>query len=176
MSTGDVPRTKSCEHVWPRQRANRVGVARFRGVVRIALRRDARKRSPRARWRRDRGSVVDADAAEARELHRGMAQIETCDQAENVDLDALDPTQLDAEETPQRGFDAGAAVGQPGIGVGAEVLAHRVCRQRGLKLGHGAQYGGGEGVAVRPGPDAIVAGMAIAIGRDRRLDLWYERR
>jgi hypothetical protein len=35
--------------------------------------RDARERSLRARQRRDRGSVVDADTAEARELHRGMA-------------------------------------------------------------------------------------------------------
>src|SRR5215472_3325340 len=88
--------------------------------------RDARERSLRARRRRDRGSVVDADAAEARELHGGMAQIEACDQAENVDLDALDPTQLDTEETPKRGFDACAAVGQPDIGIGAEVLAHGV--------------------------------------------------
>jgi hypothetical protein len=34
--------------------------------------RDARERSLRARGR-DRGSVVDADTAEARELHGGMA-------------------------------------------------------------------------------------------------------
>src|SRR5262249_363438 len=62
------------------------------------------------------------------------------------------------------------------IGIGAKILAHRIRRQRGLELRHGAQYGGGEGVAVRSGPDAIVAGMAVAIGRDRRLDLWNERR
>src|SRR5262249_39883180 len=62
------------------------------------------------------------------------------------------------------------------IGLGGECLAPRIRRQRGPELRHGAQYGGGEGVAVLSGPDAIVAGMAVAIGRAHRLNLWNERR
>src|SRR5947208_8622838 len=50
----------------------------------------------RLRGGRDRGSVIHADAPEARELYGGMAQIESCDQAQNVLLDALDPGELHA--------------------------------------------------------------------------------
>ena len=67
--------------------------------------------------------TIEIGAEWGREI---QAQIETSDQAKNVNLDALDPTQLDAEETPQRGFDACATVGQPDIRIRAEVLAHRV--------------------------------------------------
>src|SRR5262249_246086 len=62
------PRTKSREDIWRRRSAKRVGVpcAWHRS-------RDASERSIRARRRRDRGSVFDADTAEARKLHGGMA-------------------------------------------------------------------------------------------------------
>src|ERR1700730_13337078 len=62
-------RTKSREHIWPRRSAKRVGVASCASH----RSRDARDRSLRARRRRHGGSVVDADAAEARQLHGGMA-------------------------------------------------------------------------------------------------------
>src|SRR5262249_17681197 len=106
MSTGAARAQNRVSDVWPRRSAKRVGAAYARGgnrfLARIAShwRRDARERSLRACRRRHRGSVVDADTAEARELHGGMAQIETCDQAEDVNLDALDPTHPDAPRTP----------------------------------------------------------------------------
>ena len=65
----------------------------------------------------------------------GMAQVEAGDQAEHIQLDALDPAELDAEQAPQARLDAGAAVGQAGIGVGTEVAADRVRRQRGPSSG-----------------------------------------
>src|SRR5262249_59114794 len=119
MSTGATRAQNRVSDIWSRRSANRVYAAYARGgdrfLARLAShwRRDASERSLRACRRRHRGSVVDADTAEARELHGGMAEIETCGQAEDGNLDALDPTDLDAEETPQRGFDASAAVGQP---------------------------------------------------------------
>src|SRR5262249_11656793 len=132
MSTGTARAQNRGSDIWPRRSAKRVYAAHARGgdwfLAHFASHcsRDASEGSFRACRRRHRGSVVDADAPEARELHGGMAEIKTSDQAEDVNLDAFDPTELDAEEAPQRGFDAGAAVGQPDIGVGAEVLAHRV--------------------------------------------------
>ena len=51
--------------------------------------------------RRDRGSVVEADAAEARHLHARMAQVETGNQPEEIQLDALDPADLDTPSRPQ---------------------------------------------------------------------------
>ena len=51
---------------------------------------------PRSRDRRS-----NADAAEARQLERRMAQVEAGDEAEQIDLDALDPADLDAEQAPQ---------------------------------------------------------------------------
>src|SRR3954447_18382619 len=59
--------------------------------------------------------------------------------------------------------------------MGAEVLAYRIGRQRGLELGHRAQHRRGEGVAVRAGPDAIIAEIVVAVVRDRRFDSWNER-
>src|SRR5262249_6951815 len=53
------------------------------------------------RGRGHSGSVVDAKTTEARQLHRRMAQIEARDQAKKIDLDALDPSDLGANETPQ---------------------------------------------------------------------------
>src|SRR5262249_29949579 len=105
------PRTKSREDIWRRRSVKRVGAARSRGLARGAPQPRRERSSIRARRRRDRGSVVDADPAKARELHGGLAWSETCGQGKNVDLDALDPAELDAEEAPQRGFDTRAAVG-----------------------------------------------------------------
>src|SRR5712691_6494584 len=99
---------------------------------------------------RHRGAVVDADAPEAGELDARMAQIETRDQSEKIELYALNPAELEAEQAEQRGFDASAAVGEPDIGVGAKILGDRVRRQRGLELRHGPQNGRHEGIAVRP--------------------------
>ena len=70
------------------------------------------------------------DAAEARQLHGRVAQVEAGDEAEDIELDPLDPAELDAEQAPQARLDAGAAVGQARIGQRAEVAADRVRRQR----------------------------------------------
>src|SRR5262245_60311728 len=121
--------------------------------------------------RGDRRSVIDADAAEARQLHGGVPQVEPGDQPEEIELDAFDPSDLDPEEAEQRNLDAGAAVGQAGVEAGAEVLADGVRRQRGRKLGHRPQHRRNEGVAVRSRPDAIVAVVAVAVFRDRAVDL-----
>src|SRR5262249_22933203 len=56
------------------------------------------------------------------------------------------------------------------------VLAHRIRWQRDAEFRHRAQNGGGESVAVRSRPHAIVAEIAVAVGGDRRLDLGNERR
>src|SRR5262245_5143704 len=105
-----------------------------------------------------------------------MAQVEAGDQAEKVDLDPFDPAELHAEQAPQRGLDAGPTVGQPEIRVGAEILAHRVRWKRDAELRQRAQHGGGEGVAVRSRPHAIVAEIAVAVGANSRLDFGDERR
>src|SRR5262245_47047921 len=85
--------------------------------------------SLRRGWRCQRRSVVDAEAAEAGELHARMAQVEPGDQAEEIELDAFDPADLDAENSPQRRLDAGAAVGEPGIREAAKIFADSVRRQ-----------------------------------------------
>src|SRR5258708_22157789 len=84
----------------------------------------------------------------------------------------LDPADLHAEKTPQRSFHTCAAIGEPQIRIRAEIFAHRVRRQRRLEFGDRPQHSGGEGVAVRSGPDAVVAKVVVAIGRNRRFDLW----
>src|SRR3981081_4167164 len=100
--------------------------------------RDTQTESLRRRGRGDRCSIIDADAAEARQLDGRVAQVETCDQAQKVDFDTLDPTELHPPEGPQRASAAGAAIGQADIGIGAEILTHRVRRQCGLEWGHRA--------------------------------------
>src|SRR5450631_3658134 len=72
----------------------------------------------------DRG--FDADAAESRQLDAGVAQIEPGDEPEQVDLDALDPTELHGGKTVQIELDAGAAVGAAGIKPVAEIAPDRV--------------------------------------------------
>ena len=51
-----------------------------------------------------------------------MAQVEAGDEAHEVELDAFDPAELDAQEPAHRRLDAGAAVGQAGIGPGRKSL------------------------------------------------------
>src|SRR5580692_902897 len=65
--------------------------------------------------RRDGCAVVEAEAAEARKLDGGMAQVEAGDQTQEVEFDALDPAELDADDAEQGRFDASAAVGQTDI-------------------------------------------------------------
>lgn len=122
-----------------------------------------KRKSPRRGGRGDRCSIIEADAAEARQLDGWVAQVEARDQAQKIDFDALDPAELHPEEAPQRGFDTRAAIGQADIGIGAEIFADGVGRKRGLELGHRAQHGCGEGVAVGAWPDAVVAEIAIAV-------------
>src|ERR1700681_2041665 len=71
----------------------------------------------------------NADAAEARELQAGMAQIEPGHQSKQVDLDALGPAELDAGKAPKIKLDAGAAVGWTRIKSAAEIAADSVRRQ-----------------------------------------------
>src|SRR6266566_3754997 len=118
------------------------------------------------RRRCDRCSVINAEPAEARQLQCGMTQIQTCHEAEEIELDALDPANLHPEQPPQRSFYASATVGQPKIGAVAEILSERIGRQRGLKLRDRAQDGRGERIAVRSGPDAIVTEIAVSVGFD----------
>src|SRR5205814_9649702 len=73
--------------------------------------------------RRDCTAVVDAEAAEAGEFYPRMAQVDPGYQAEEVELDSLDPAELDAKNAPQRGLDAGATVGSASIRTAAELLA-----------------------------------------------------
>src|SRR5919204_179 len=98
-------------------------------VARTRLRDEWLSTLLRRRRRGDGGTVVEAEAAEARQLHRRMAHIEPGDQPEEVELDAFDPANLHAEQTPQGGFYAGAAVGAADVGEGAKILANRVRRQ-----------------------------------------------
>src|SRR5581483_4144448 len=88
----------------------------------------------------ERSAVVHADAAEAWQLHAGVAQIEPGDETKDVQLDPLDPADLDSKQTPQRGLDAGSAVGQACIGQGAEVLPDGIRRQGGGQLGYRPQH------------------------------------
>jgi hypothetical protein len=67
---------------------------------------------------------VHADAADARQLDRRMADVEPCDQREQVDLDSFDPAGLDAEQAVYFQFEAGLARcrAEP-ASIGAIVLA-----------------------------------------------------
>jgi hypothetical protein len=98
-----------------------------------------------------------------------MAQVEAGDQTQEVDLDTLDPAELDAEEAEQGGLDAGTAVGQAGVGSRAKILADGVGRKRNFDLWHGPQHARHEGIAVGSRPDPIIAGVIVLIGRDLRL-------
>src|SRR6266404_857641 len=97
--------------------------ARFRGHERMDASTSTERAVLCARWRRDGGAVVNAEAAEAGQLHRRVAKVEPCDEAEKIEFHAFDPAELHAEHAPQRRFDTGAGVGEPDIGKGAEVLA-----------------------------------------------------
>src|ERR1035441_7004220 len=99
-----------------------------------------------------------------------MTQIEPGDQAEQIDLDALDPAELHGSKTGEIELDAGATVGAAGIEAGAEIAADRIGRQRDAQLGHRAQHRSGKAVAVRPRPDAVVAGVVEAVGVARGFD------
>jgi hypothetical protein len=69
---------------------------------------------------RRRDARVKADAAKAREgLHGRMTYVEARNEAEEIRLDAFDPSKFDADETPQARFHACAAVGQAHIGLGS---------------------------------------------------------
>src|SRR5690349_17969589 len=103
-----------------------------------------------------------------------MAQIKSRHQAEEIELDALDPSSLDAEDAPERRLDASAAVGETGVGEGTKILADRIRWQRDSELGHCAQHHCDERVAVWPRPDPIVANLVVAIIANRRPDLWDE--
>ena len=59
-----------------------------------------------------RGRPAEPEAAEARQLQRGLPQVEAGHEAEDVELDPLDPAELHAEHAPQARLHAGAAVGQ----------------------------------------------------------------
>src|SRR5262245_50535202 len=149
---------------------------RNRGTGRLMERAEARASTRSARRRRHRRPVAQPDAAEARQLHGGMAQVEAGDQAEKIDLDPFDPTELHAEQPPQRRLDAGSAVGQAEIGMSAEILAYRIRWQRDAELRYRAEQGGDEGVAVRSRPRAVVAQIVVGVTGDGRLDLGNERR
>jgi hypothetical protein len=77
------------------------------------------------RRRRRRDAWVTANAAKARQLHGRMAYIEACNEAEEIHLDAFDPSKFDADETPQARFHACVAVGQAHIGLGSSCLPGR---------------------------------------------------
>jgi hypothetical protein len=118
-----------------------------------------------------RGVLRQTDAAEARQLDAGIAQVDAGDEAEEIHLHALDPAELDAQQAPQARLDARAAVGQADIGQGTEVAADRIRRQDRFGLRDRAQHGGDEGVAVRSGPNPVVAGIGVIVTLDRGLDL-----
>src|SRR6202521_4876013 len=99
-----------------------------------------------------------------------MADVDADDEAEKIELDALDPADLGAGDAPQVELDARAAVGKPGIETWPEVAADGVWRHHRAELGDRTQDGRDKGVGVRPRPDAVVAGVAILIGLHRRLD------
>ena len=118
---------------------------------------------------RDGGSVIEADAAEARQLHGRMAQIETGDQAEEIELDALDPAELDAQQAPQRSLRRRCRCRSgPHRAAARKSLPTAFGGSVDLHFRHRAQHRGDEGVAVRPGPHPVVAGIAVAVVRDRR--------
>src|SRR5258705_11525450 len=73
-----------------------------------------------------RGQAAEADLAETRQLEGRVADIEAGDQAKDVDLDAFDPAQLEADETPEARFDAGAAVARPDIRPWPEIASDRI--------------------------------------------------
>src|SRR5262245_19387814 len=95
-----------------------------------------------------------------------MPHVEAGDQAEKIDLDPFDPTELHAEQPPQRRLDAGSAVGQAEIGMGAETLADCIRWERDAELRHRAEQGGDEGVAVRSRPCAVVARIVVGVTGD----------
>src|SRR5262249_59540534 len=107
MSTGTARAQNRVSDIWPRRSAKRVYAAHARGgdwffaCLASHCSRDESEGSLRACRRRHRGSVVDADAPEARELHGGVAEIETHDQAREGHLDAPDPTRPYPREAPQ---------------------------------------------------------------------------
>src|SRR6185437_10704079 len=92
-----------------------------------------------------------------------MAQVNAGDEAKEIDLDAFDPSDLDAEYAPQVRLESGAGICPADIGHRAEVASHGVARQRGAERRHVADDRGHEAVAVWPRPDPVIAGVAVAI-------------
>src|SRR5262245_21059525 len=92
---------------------------------------------------------VEADAAEAGELHGGAADVDAGDEAEHVDLDALDPADRQPEQALDGELQAGAARRAPDIeGLVAPVLADRGRRQGDARLGDRRQHVGHERIGV----------------------------
>ena len=58
--------------------------------------------NPRARRRRQRAAIGQAKPAEAGQLDARMAQIKPGHQAEEIELDTLHPSSLDAEQPVER--------------------------------------------------------------------------
>ena len=130
-------------------------------------------RGKHRRRRRCSSHRADADAAEARELQSRTADVEAGDEAQNVDLHALDPADRHAEEAAERELEAGAAGGEAEEApVGAPVLADGGRRQGEAGLGNGGEHVGGERVGVGAGPYRVVAVARYRDNARRRRGSW----
>src|SRR5437588_5227776 len=114
---------------------------------------------------------ADADAANTWQLDRRTADVEAGDEAQHVDLNALDPADRHAEEAAEGELDAGAAGGEAEEApVGPPVLANGGRRQGDARLGNGGEHVGGERVGVGPRPHRVVAVAAAGIALDGGAD------
>src|SRR5205085_11583291 len=86
----------------------------------------SRDESVRGKGSGNRAAVMEPEASKAWELQRRVAHIDSGHETKEIEFDALDPSELDAEKAPQGCLDAGAAVGEPDIRLAAEILAHGV--------------------------------------------------
>src|SRR5690606_14913350 len=102
-----------------------------------------------------------ADASCERQLHCEIERVQPERQSEHIDLDALLEADENAEDAENAELRAGAARASREERRAEIVLPDRRRRQIGLELGHGPKHIGDEGVGVRPGPDAVAAGVGV---------------
>src|SRR5467141_3427107 len=93
-----------------------------------------------------------ADAAQKRQLERGIERVDPESEPEDVHLEAFDRARGETGEAEKGELETASARGGPDEFLPGIILADRGRGQIGFELGHRAQHPGGESVRVRTGP------------------------
>src|SRR3981081_366518 len=118
-----------------------------------------------------RASITKAHASQSRQFDGRPPQIDAEHRAEQVDLDAFDPADRQAEVSAEGDADTRSRRRQSEhVTIIRKVLADRGRRQRGAQFRNCRQYGCDKRIGIRSRPGAIVAVRPQFVAFDRGMD------